>query len=107
MRFQGLIYKGKMNIELIGLLAAILTLILALAGMYLAIKSEFRKSSEKMFSAKIADEKRHSVNERRIAILEERMNLSDTNIQFRLDEISTRIAGYSRMLINHIGDKHK
>lgn len=96
-----------MKIELIGFLAVILTLILTLAGLFLAIKSEFRKSSEKMFTAKIADEKRYSSSERRIAILEERMNLSDTNIQFRLDEISTRIGGFSRMLINHIGDKHK
>ncbi len=98
---------GSINIELLGIGAAFLTLIIALAGLYVNIRNEFRKNWQALLQNKLSDEKRCHSNEQRIALIEERLQLTDANITYRLDEIKSGLEKVTLVLMNHISEKHR
>ncbi|MDA3844627.1 MAG: hypothetical protein PF588_09705 [Candidatus Kapabacteria bacterium] len=80
-----------MNTELIGLIAALVTMIFTMLAFYTACRNETRKNSALFLQSKLEEEKRYAAAEQRIALMEERFAFIEASILRRLDKTEAYI----------------
>ena len=77
--------------QIIGIIIAFASLIIAFLGILISIRAEFRKNNQTILLGKIDEERRHSDNEQSIALLGQKITTLEKNIAARFEEINTHL----------------
>ena len=88
----------------VSIIAGVVSIVVSLAGFFLAVKSELRKHTESLIKQRIEEEKRHSRNEGRLLMLEERFANAESYLMRRLDELTRSISELYDIIIEQIKD---
>lgn len=96
-----------MNWINLGAIAAVVTFVVTLLSFFLAIRSEIRGNNIKFTENIIKDEKRHFTHDKRIELIEDRLNYTDSYITYRLDGITNAIEDVKSHISEHIKEAHR
>jgi len=90
----------------LSIIAGAATFIVSMLGFFLAVRTELQRSTRHLLAAKLDDEKRHSLHERRLAVVEQNARTSDCNLVRRLDDINNRISQLYELYLEHLKEQH-
>jgi len=90
----------------ISLVTGVATFIVSMLGFFIAVRVEIKKQSEHLLKARLDEERRHSMHERRLAIIEQQIRNIELGISSRLDLITRIINELHDLYISHINGRH-
>ncbi len=82
-------------------------LIVGLVTFYFMLKRDNRKANEEVFSKKLADVEKFNDLEKRVKLLEQRVDLYDDSIRKELEEIKRILNDLHEKFHNHLTTNHK
>jgi len=90
----------------ISIIAGAATFIVTVLGFFLAVRTELKRNTRQLVESRLKDEKRHSIHERRLAVIERSARNNDFNLVRRLDDINSRIGQLYELYLEHLKEKH-
>ncbi len=82
-------------------------LIVGLVTFYFMLKRDNRKANEEVISRKLADIEKFNDLEKRVKLLEQRVDLYDDSIRKELEEIKRILSDLHEKFHNHLTANHK
>lgn len=90
----------------ISVIAGVATFVVSMLGFFIAVRVEIKKQSDQLLKARLEEERRHSLHERRLAIIEQQIRNIELGISSRLDMITRTIKELHDLYISHINGRH-
>lgn len=90
----------------ISLVAGVATFVISMLGFFIAVRVEIKKQSEQLLKSRLDEERRHSMHERRLAIIEQQIQNIELGISGRLDSITRTMNELHDLYISHINRRH-
>ena len=82
-------------------------LIIGLITFYFMLKRDNRKANEEVFSKKLAEIEKFNNLEKRVKLLEQRVDIYDNSIRKELDDIKKLLNDLREKFHNHLTNNHK
>ena len=78
--------------------AASLTFLVSLFSVFLSLRAELKKNTERILQSKIDEERRHAFHEQNITQIKDRIDFIQNSFSGKLDEIHHRISEITKLL---------